>query len=144
MYSLRVLGLFFFFFTLVTGLRGSLSLKLSDSRVYEPQIRFGVGGQGVRGGPSGVTTKSTGSWMGPPQGKWAPRLSPIYIETGLSRTRSSQVVEIECFQKRLVRAANSGYSKKYSAEGMCGSGTGCLAMKSQSLLRGGNVSLSQY
>ena len=30
--------LFFFFFTLVTGPRRSLSLKLSDTRVYEPQI----------------------------------------------------------------------------------------------------------
>ena len=29
----------FFFFTLVTGPRRSLSLKLSDTRVYEPQIR---------------------------------------------------------------------------------------------------------
>jgi len=28
-----------FFFTLVTGLRRSLSLKLRDTRVYEPQIR---------------------------------------------------------------------------------------------------------
>ena len=33
-------GSFFaFFFTLVTGPRRSLSLKLSDKRVYEPQIR---------------------------------------------------------------------------------------------------------
>ena len=30
---------FFFFFTLVTGPRRSLSLKLSDTRVYEPQIQ---------------------------------------------------------------------------------------------------------
>jgi len=30
---------FFFFFTLGTGPRRSLSLKLSDTRVYEPQIR---------------------------------------------------------------------------------------------------------
>jgi len=30
---------FFFFFTLVTGTRRSLNLKLSDTRVYEPQIR---------------------------------------------------------------------------------------------------------
>jgi len=30
---------FFFFFTLVTGPRRSLSVKLSDTRVYEPQIR---------------------------------------------------------------------------------------------------------
>jgi len=30
---------FFFFFTLVTGPRRSLSLKLSDTRVYEPQLR---------------------------------------------------------------------------------------------------------
>jgi len=29
----------FFFFTLVTGPRRSLSLKLSGTRVYEPQIR---------------------------------------------------------------------------------------------------------
>jgi len=31
--------LFFFFFTLVTGSRRFLSFKLSDTRVYEPQIR---------------------------------------------------------------------------------------------------------
>jgi len=30
---------FFFFFTLVTCPRRSLSLKLSETRVYEPQIR---------------------------------------------------------------------------------------------------------
>ena len=30
---------FFFFFTLVTGPRRSLSLKLSDTIVYAPQIR---------------------------------------------------------------------------------------------------------
>jgi len=30
---------FFFFFTLVTGPRRSLSPKLGDTRVYEPQIR---------------------------------------------------------------------------------------------------------
>ena len=30
----------FFFVTLVTGPRRSLSLKLSDTRVYEPQIRL--------------------------------------------------------------------------------------------------------
>ena len=34
---------FFFFFTLVTGPRRSLSLKLSDTRVYEPQIRALLG-----------------------------------------------------------------------------------------------------
>ena len=44
---------FFFFFTLVTGPRRSLSLKLSDTRVYEPQIRArlvlcGGGGVGVQ------------------------------------------------------------------------------------------------
>ena len=36
-------GNFFFFFTLVTGPRRSLSLKLSDIRVYEPQIRARLG-----------------------------------------------------------------------------------------------------
>ena len=34
---------FFFFCTLVTGPRRSLSLKLSDTRVYEPQIRARLG-----------------------------------------------------------------------------------------------------
>ena len=34
---------FFFFFTLVTGPRRSLSLKLSDAIVYEPQIRAPLG-----------------------------------------------------------------------------------------------------
>ena len=34
---------FFFFFTLVTGPRRSLSLKLSDTRVYEPRIRARLG-----------------------------------------------------------------------------------------------------
>ena len=33
----------FLFFTLVTGPRRSLSLKLSDTRVYEPQIRARLG-----------------------------------------------------------------------------------------------------
>ena len=33
----------FFFFTLVTGPRRSLSLELSDTRVYEPQIRARLG-----------------------------------------------------------------------------------------------------
>ena len=33
----------FFFFTLVTGPRRSLRLKLSDTRVYEPQIRARLG-----------------------------------------------------------------------------------------------------
>ena len=32
-----------FFFTLVTGPRRSLSLKLSDTSVYEPQIRARLG-----------------------------------------------------------------------------------------------------
>jgi len=34
---------FFFFFTLVTGPRRSLSLKLSDTRFYAPQIRARLG-----------------------------------------------------------------------------------------------------
>jgi len=35
--------LFFFFFTFVTGPRRTLSLKSSDARVYEPQIRARLG-----------------------------------------------------------------------------------------------------
>ena len=40
-------GLLLFFFTLVTGPRRSLSLKLSDTRVYEPQIRALLGTAGL-------------------------------------------------------------------------------------------------
>jgi len=36
-------GFFFLLFPLVTGPRRSLSLKLSDTRVYEPQIRARLG-----------------------------------------------------------------------------------------------------
>ena len=39
----RMRQVFFFFFTLVTGPGRSLSLKLSDARVYEPQIRARLG-----------------------------------------------------------------------------------------------------
>ena len=52
----------FFFFTLVTGPTRSLSLKLSDTRVYEPQIRARLGfippapspRKALRGGITGV------------------------------------------------------------------------------------------
>ena len=47
---------FFFFFTLVTGPRRSLSLKLSDTRIYEPQILFGVC-LGINGDPERTETK---------------------------------------------------------------------------------------
>ena len=36
-------GKVFFFFTLITGPRRSLSFKLSDARVYEPCIRARLG-----------------------------------------------------------------------------------------------------
>ena len=44
---LRIVFFFFFFLSLVTGPRRSLSLKLSDTRVYEPQIpaRLGTTGE---------------------------------------------------------------------------------------------------
>ena len=41
--SLIEIEIFFFFFTLVTGPKRSLSLKLSDTRVDEPQIRACLG-----------------------------------------------------------------------------------------------------
>ena len=47
----RVVPCFFFFFTLVTGPRRSLSIKLSDTRVYEPQIRARLGTTAHFGGP---------------------------------------------------------------------------------------------
>ena len=39
----EVQGYSFFFFTPVTGPRRSLSLKLSDAKIYEPQIRARLG-----------------------------------------------------------------------------------------------------
>jgi len=42
----EVADCFCFFFNLVTGPRRSLSLKLSDTRVYEPQIRARLGTTG--------------------------------------------------------------------------------------------------
>jgi len=41
--SVKVHSHFFFFFTLVTGPGRSLSLRLSDTRDYEPQIRARLG-----------------------------------------------------------------------------------------------------
>jgi len=46
---------FFFFFTLVTGPRRSVSLELSDTRVYEPQIRARLGRRGWTCGPGART-----------------------------------------------------------------------------------------
>jgi len=48
---LRSFGVFFFF-TLVTGPRRSLGLRLGDTRVYEPQIRgaLAVRNVGVKDG----------------------------------------------------------------------------------------------
>ena len=53
----------FFFLTLVTGSRRSLSLKLSDTRVYEPQIRAARGAR-FQGKPQkcGVVTEA-GSYL---------------------------------------------------------------------------------
>ena len=48
---------FFFFFTLVTGPRRSLGLKLSDARVYEPFEEL-----------SRLTRWLLRSWVGPPSG----------------------------------------------------------------------------
>jgi len=42
---------FFFFFTLVTGARRSLSLKLSDTRVYEGALRSRGVATRIRSGP---------------------------------------------------------------------------------------------
>ena len=41
--SLNTFVQVFFFFTLVTGPRWSLRLKLSDARVYQPQLRARLG-----------------------------------------------------------------------------------------------------
>ena len=52
----------FFCFTLVTGSRRSLSLKLSDTRVYEPQIRARLGTSGTK-----CLASSTGQLPRPPK-----------------------------------------------------------------------------
>ena len=61
----------FFFFTRVTGPRRSLSLKLSGTRVYEPQIRARLGTRGFQ--PCGV---------GP---RLAPREREFFIDNLLVR-----------------------------------------------------------
>ena len=69
---------FFFFFTLVTGPRRSLSLKLSDTGVYEPQIRarlvttahFGFG----QGRLEPVEDEAARDHYSPPQHRRRPRL----------------------------------------------------------------------
>ena len=63
--SLLLLALVFFF-TLVTGPRRSLSLKLSDTRVYEPQIRARLGTTALNpehgvGGHSGQCADGAGA-----------------------------------------------------------------------------------
>jgi len=51
---------FFFFFTLVTGPRRSLGLKLSDTRVYGPQIRARLGNhKGARVPPRCCSSSTT-------------------------------------------------------------------------------------
>ena len=50
--ALRSSGIIFFFFTVITGPRRSLSIKQSDTRVYEPQIRV-----------SGINSKSINPWV---------------------------------------------------------------------------------
>ena len=52
---------FFFFFTLVTGPRRSLSLNLSDTKVYEPQIRARLGNHNTTVGVEGVTASPSSS-----------------------------------------------------------------------------------
>ena len=57
-----------FFFTRVTGPSRSLSLKLIDTRVYEPQIRPGVGGKFMNSGvlQGYLAHKKTPTPLGPP------------------------------------------------------------------------------
>jgi len=76
---LRPSTLFSFFVSLVTGPRRSLSLKLSDTRVYAPQVRAHLGttahlckvvqpySQNSGSKPVAGTVR-TGPWTGPPRG----------------------------------------------------------------------------
>ena len=55
-----------FFFTLVTSPRGSLSLELSDTRVYEPQTRARWGpSQGLPRGKPMCSDSEAGSYLRP-------------------------------------------------------------------------------
>ena len=59
--------LLLFFFTLVTGPRRSLRLKLSDTRDYEPQIRARLGTTGVV--VAGADRPNAPVPLGPPPAK---------------------------------------------------------------------------
>ena len=63
---------FFFFFTLVTGHGRSLSLKLSDERVYEPPLRARLG---TAGGMEEGDFDSTDFWL---QRQPVPREKVLY------------------------------------------------------------------
>jgi len=71
---------FFFFFTLVTGPSRSLGLKLSDTRVYEPQIRARLG-TGMRVQGRRLTALSDRTDEGGPRGP----LALAYAAAGRSR-----------------------------------------------------------
>ena len=64
----------FFFFTLVTGPRRSLSPKLSDTRVHEPQIRARLGTTGF---------KSTTPTPSPARRSLSLSLSVLYISASI-------------------------------------------------------------
>jgi len=93
---------FFFLFTFVTGPRRSLSLKLSETRVYEPPIRAGLGtithflvawrekrrGRGKDPGPPVQSwVKLTRAWPPPLAGVSRPGTSRWSVLTSTSRLR---------------------------------------------------------
>ena len=104
--------LFFFFFTLVTGARSSWSLKLSDTRVYEPQIRA----RAKRARHRNMHGVRTGSWTGPPRGGRAPRVSHM----GPAR-------RLAVFSRSAICFSSFGHVKNETATNFEGGVVGVLA-----------------
>jgi len=79
--EIRFVLIFFFFFTLVTGPRRSLSLERSDARVYEPSIRARLGTtlHFVLTCPSGTTNTNVNTTNGllRPWFETTPGLDPL-------------------------------------------------------------------
>ena len=80
-YTTLFFSFFFCFFTLVTGPRRSLSLKLSDTKIYEPPMRACLGTT-----PRSLTAKPRASGSG--TSAWGPGLGVYLLGLGLgSQTR---------------------------------------------------------
>ena len=113
---------FLFFLTLVTGPRRSFSLMLSDTSVYEPEIRAllvpGVGGQGLAadGGGRGRRALRPHDHRQVPRG--LPPLSFFFKSMSLKYAPSSEPLNICAWQGGIspMPPAASGAAQKMFAE----------------------------